>query len=180
MGKNLHISPSFHIAMIILVLFVVYLICTWGKKYKEKESIKTFSKIIGFATLIFWGVYNIYYFWPNNFKWSVSLPLHVCDIIGVVAGVAMIKPLKIYRASLYFFAIALVTQAFITPTGNQDPATVRFWLYWGLHALILSCAIYDISVREYRPKLNDFLISTFAGICYVCIILPINILFDWN
>jgi len=142
--------------------------------------VNALSKKLGIATIIFWVTYNIYYFLPGNFKWSVSLPLHVCDIVGLVAGVVMITPSRQLRAILYFFAIALTTQALITPTGNQDPLTARFWFYWGLHIAILCCSFFDLIVRAYRPTVPDFLFSIYFSIAYIFLILPLNIIFDWN
>lgn len=166
--------------MLVLVALVVIAVCTFGKKAKTSGYLVIFSRLLGLGLLFLWCACNVYYFLPAHFKWSSSLPLQVCDIVSVLAVITMIKPKRLYRTILYFYAITLVTQAIITPTGNQDPVSIRFWLYWGLHAGIISCAIYDIVVMDYRPALTDFLKSVAAGIGYVTIILPIDIIFNMN
>ena len=136
--------------------------------------------MFGFSMSVIWIIYNAYYFHPSNFEWRTSLPLHVCDLLGPISSIALITSNKNARALLYFCAIPFAAQAIITPTGNQDPNTLRFWLYWLLHAGIISSSIFDLTLRGYRPTQKDFVRVLFVDTLYVVMITPFNILFDWN
>lgn len=174
------ITPILHLAMIILVTAIVTSISFLGIRAKRAGYLKQFSTWFGITLFCLWIIYNIYYFLPNNFRIDVSLPFHVCDILSVIAAVAMIKSSRRASALLYFCALALAGQAIITPIGNQNPMIFRFWLFWLLHAGIISASIYDLVVRKYRPIFNDFLFVIVCAFIYVIIILPINIIFGWN
>jgi hypothetical integral membrane protein (TIGR02206 family) len=139
-----------------------------------------FPNCFGFSLLCLWIVYNIYYFLPANFRLDVSLPLHACDILALIAALAMIKQNRKTSAMLYFCALPLAGQAIITPIGNQDPMTFRFWMFWLIHIGIISSSIYDFVVRKYRPVFKDFLFVVVCAFIYVAIIFPVNIIFDWN
>ena len=172
-----NIAPQLHLLMIVVAFSFCYSICYFGIK---SRNIDRYSKKLGYMIIFFWIFYNIYYFLPHNFQWSVSLPLHVCDILGVVAIIAIFTCNRFARAFLYFAGIALAAQAFITPTGNQSPYTLRFWLFWGLHIGILSCAIFDIIVRKYRPNKMDYFASITVNIFYLIIIFPLDAYMGWN
>ncbi len=176
----MEIDLKTHLTMLLFSIMCVYIVTYLGLKEKAKGNTLLASNALGLCVLMFWIAYNIFYFLPENFDWKVSLPLHACDIIGLAAAIAMIKPTRLSRAILYFSAFALATQAFITPIGNQDPTTARFWFFWGLHIGIISAAIFDLVVRNYRPTFSDYLVCIAVNITYVMIVLPINIVFGWN
>lgn len=174
------ITPLLHLSMLLFVIVLVASISVAGVRIARTGHLQRFSKGFGIALLGLWTTYNIYYFLPENFSPDTSLPLHVCDFMAIVASISLIKPGKRTSALLYFCALVLTSQAIITPTGNQDPTTFRFWLFWLLHAGIISASIYDLVVRKYRPVFNDFLFVTGCDLLYVALILPLDIIFRWN
>lgn len=169
-----------HLTMILSISVVAVTVCIVGIFLKTDYQIHVMSRWIGGTTIAFWIFYNLYYFLPKNFVWSVSLPLHVCDIIGLIAGLALITNKRQFRALLYFISLALTSQALITPVGNQDPATLRFWLFWALHGGIIVCAFFDLVIRRFKPKLDDLLFSLGCSLTYVVLVFPINVIFGWN
>ena len=171
---------AFHVMMLTAVAGLSGIACIPGFRSWDQERSALWGRCLGLGVLAFWMAYVAYYFLPNNFRWDVSLPLHVCDLLGLVAGVTMLFPTRVLRALLYFFGIALTTQAMLTPTGEQSLTAPRFWLYWGLHAGILACAVHDLVVCRYRPTWRDYGLALRCGVAYVAIILPVNIAFNWN
>ncbi len=164
----------------VMILFAIGSACgvvAWGRRIKNGD---VGGRRLGGAILAVWLLYNLYYFHPANFAWERSLPLQVCDILGVVAAAVLLRPFRLGRSILYFSAIPLTGQALLTPTGNQDPAELRFWLYWLLHAGIISCSLYDVVVNHYQPTVRDFLLVLIVDAAYVAIILPLDIAFGWN
>lgn len=174
------ITPLLHILMVLVVAVIIIFISIIGIRAKHKGYSKQFSAYFGISLLCLWGVYNIYYFLPTNFRLDISLPLHICDILAVIAAFALLKPNRKTSALLYFCALALAGQAIITPIGNQNPVIFRFWLFWLLHAGIISASIYDLVVRKYRPIFKDYLFVVGCGLLYFVLILPLDITFDWN
>jgi len=180
MTQNVPISSALHLAMILLVLTLIGVTLLLGASARRKGRTESASKILGYGVLALWVGYNVYYFTPTVFRWDTSLPLHVCDLLGVIAALALIWRNSTARALLYFCALALAIQAIITPTGNQSPASLRFWLYWLLHACILAASIYDIAIVGFRPQLKDLRTALIADIAYVAVIVPLNIATGWN
>jgi hypothetical integral membrane protein (TIGR02206 family) len=174
------ITPLLHCMMALFVVTFVMLIIIVGIQIKRRGYLKQFSTWFGISLFCLWIVFNMYYFLPSNFRFDLSLPLHICDILAVIAALALIKPNRKTSALLYFCALAMAGQAIITPIGNQNPTILRFWLFWLLHAGIISASIYDIIVRKYHPIFKDFLFAIACLILYATIIVPIDIVFGWN
>lgn len=174
------ISTKLHLLMLFLVLCLILVTQYWGRYSKKAGVLDETSRIMGVGMITLWILYNIYYFHPKNFDWGTSLPLHMCDIVALVSGITLLKSYRIGRSLLYFSALALTTQAIITPIGNQDPLQYRFWLYWILHAGIISCSLFDLLIRGYEPNIKDFFSVVIVDIIYVLLVLPLNIILGWN
>lgn len=174
------IPPAIHFAMIAFVggaVLGTVLIGGWSRK---KGWLLPFSHGTAVAMLGVWIIYNAYYFTPGVFTWHTSLPLHVCDLLAPVAAWALIRSGRKARAILYFAAVALAGQAVITPTGDQSPTSLRFWLYWILHAGILACCALDLIVRGFRPTWRDYVSTALIELGYVAVVFSINVAFGWN
>jgi hypothetical integral membrane protein (TIGR02206 family) len=178
--RAMPITAILHVQMILFVVLVILGIVALGVWGRRADRVPGTSKVVGAAVLGVWLLYNVYYFHPAIFRWDTSLPLHVCDMLGLLSAIALIVPKRFARAVLYFTAIPLAGQAILTPAGNQDPATLRFWLYWTLHAGILGASVYDLVIRRYVPAIRDYVAVLCVDVVYVLVIVPIDILFGWN
>jgi len=121
-----------------------------------------------------WVIYNTAWNW-NGLDLRFGLPLHVCDIGEVLAPLALLTQNRWLRATLYFWAMALTTQAFIQPTLAFGPASILFWCFWIAHTIILGYAIYDLAVLQFRPDWGDFRRAAIVSFAYMALIMPINI-----
>jgi uncharacterized membrane protein YwaF len=76
----------------------------------------------GVFAVAYWIAYNI---WWNRHELNpaTGLPLHLCDLNGFVAPLALLTGRRWLRATLYFWTFALTLQAFIQPTLTHGPAS---------------------------------------------------------
>ncbi len=166
--------------MLVFVFFTVFGSVRWAITAKRKTRLKENVRLQAGLMTLLWVGYNIYYFAPSRFDWRVSLPLQVCDLLGPGAAIAIGFAYRPARAVLYFCALALAGQAVLTPTGDQNPSTLRFWLYWTMHSGILAFSVMDLVVLRFRPTLKDYVLVVAIDIFYALVIVPTDIAFDWN
>lgn len=126
-----------------------------------------------------WTIYNIAWNW-NGVDYRFGLPLHICDVSEILAPLALITQNRWIRATLYFWATALTTQAFIQPTLTFGPASILFWCFWIAHTIILGYAIYDLVVLRFRPDWSDYRRAAIVSFAYMALVLPINIALNAN
>lgn len=136
--------------------------------------------ILGVAIIGLWTFGNGWWLLPPRLDPARSLPLHVCDITSLLAGVVLLLPRRPLRALLYFWGIGMSLQALLTPEIGFGPDTIWFWLFWMSHAAIVGIAVYDIAVRGYRPAWKDFQIAVGVGLVYLAIVFTINVMFGYN
>jgi hypothetical integral membrane protein (TIGR02206 family) len=150
-----------------------------GHRLRDTRSEIAMRRALAAFIVAFWVVHNIWLNWPVVDVYG-GLPLHVCDIGGLIAPLALLTGNRWLRATLYFWVTALTLQAFIQPELSQGPATMRFWLFWISHSVLVACAAYDLVVLRFRPDRGDLGRAGVASLAYVAAIIPLNLLLGTN
>ena len=115
--------------------------------------------------------FGIATFQPSD---GLPVPLHVCDVVGLIAPVAVVRRWRTLRAIVYFWGIGLSTQAFITPVMSAGPRYLAFWVYFGCHAAIVGGAGYDLFARRFRPSWRDWQRAAAAALVYAVVMFAID------
>ena len=124
----------------------------------------------------YWVAYNTWWNW-HGLDPRTGLPLHICDLNGLIAPLALLTGWRWTRATLYFWTAALTLQAFIQPALTAGPASPVFWAFWTAHTIIAACAVYDIAVRGFRPAWADLGRALAASAVYIALIVPVDVRF---
>jgi len=139
----------------------------------NKISETILRRALAALALAYWVAYASWWNW-HGIDWREGLPLHLCDLNGLIAPYALITGQRWARATLYFWTAALTSQAFIQPALTAGTASLVFWAFWAAHTIIAACAVYDIVVHGFRPRWADFSRAVTASLVYAVAIVPIN------
>ena len=93
----------------------------------------------------------------------------------MIAPLALLTLNRWLRATLYFWAFALTTQAFIQPALQAGPANPLFWWFWAQHTIILGYAVFDLAVLGFRPQWQDCGRAGAAGAAYLAVVVPLDL-----
>lgn len=166
---------SYGVAAMLLILL--------GRFGRRRESLETGQNVhflwLGFVTLV--QLINVV-FWcvPPQLDPASSLPLHICDIMGIVTIIAMATNARWSRVLLFFWGIGLSMQGFIYPIIHENSDSMRFHIFFLSHFTIIASGLYDLFVRRFRITWMDCAMSLVYLLVYAGVIIPIDLLFDWN
>lgn len=141
---------------IALLSFAVCLgLGVWARRNQLRGS-RGFAD--GFAGVVLgWNLLaNLWWLLPANWVLSDSLPLHVCDLTNLLLPWAIWTRHRWLLAVVVIWGLGLSTQAFFTPTVNEAPADLRFWLFWGGHLTIAAGCCVIAGGTDFRPNWRDF------------------------
>lgn len=168
-----------HLVTIIVCVVAVAALAGTGRalSYTSKMTLRRTLGIFGIA---YWVLSFAIRWSRNGLDLPSDLPLHICELNGLIAPLALLTLNRWLRATAYFWTFALTTQAFIQPTLTSGPASALFWWFWAQHTIVLACAVYDLVVLDFRPNWRDlgrvYLVSTL----YLAIVIPVNLAFNAN
>ncbi|MBX3359058.1 MAG: TIGR02206 family membrane protein [Phycisphaeraceae bacterium] len=138
------------------------------------------GRLLGALALAYWIALIAWWLIPSRFDPSRSLPLHYCDVAGLVAAAALLTGRRWVTSLLYFWAIPLCTQAFVTPVVRLGPAFAEFWIFWESHTLIVGSAVYAVVVRGFRPEFRDLRTAWLISVAYAAAIFTLDAFTGWN
>lgn len=138
------------------------------------------ERLIGWAYLAAWVTTYVYLFFSDLHEPAKTLPLQLCHWTALGAALLLITRWTMLRPIVYFWGLALCTQALVTPALGEGPGLYPFWFFWSTHGLIVGVALYDIVARGYRPGWRDCALACAAAAAYVAIVLPLNLAYGWN
>lgn len=168
-------------AVTLLWCAAVTCIVVWiGLARRNRGSELAFRHALGWFGLAFFVVHQIFWLTPPRLSPADSLPLHICDLNGIIAPLALLTAKRPLRSLLYFWGIGLSLQGLIQPVITDGPATMRYWFFFSSHVLIVGYAVYDLLVARFRPSFRDFRFALIASLVYVIAILPLDIVTGWN
>jgi hypothetical integral membrane protein (TIGR02206 family) len=163
-----------HLFTVCVCALLIAALVAAGRRLRAHETAMRWT--LGIFALLYWLSYNIW--WNRNgFDPAIGLPLHICDLSGVIAPLALLTLNRWLRATLYFWAFALASQAFIQPALAAGPALPLFWWFWAQHTIILGYAIFDVMVLCFRPGWQDLRRAIIVSLIYVFIVAPFDIYF---
>ena len=169
-----------HLAVVGLIL----LTAAWAIHHRRMlgtESARlTFDRrlvLVGFALV---AVNQTSELLPWRFELNRSLPIHICDVVGLIAPLAILTHRRVLRAMLYYWGIGLSTQALITPELQEGLSGFTFWVFWVPHGMIVLLAIYDLVVFRYRPTWKDYFLAVGVLAVFIAMVFPINLWLNVN
>jgi hypothetical integral membrane protein (TIGR02206 family) len=163
-----------HLFTVSICLLLIAALIAAGCGLRGHETAMRWA--LGIFALLYWLSYNIW--WNRNgFDPAIGLPLHICDLNGVIAPLALLTLNRWLRATLYFWAFALASQAFIQPALAAGSALPLFWWFWAQHTIIPGYAIFDVMVLSFRPGWQDLRRAYIITVIYVCVVAPFDIHF---
>lgn len=168
-----------HAALVVLFAAATALLILVSRRLDSGARYRL-DRSLGVLMIGLWLVSNGWWLLPPRFDVARSLPLHVCDITSLLAGVVLLWPRRSLRGLLYFWGIGMSFQAIVTPEIAFEPDSVWFWIFWLAHAGIIGIAVYDIVARGFRPTWRDFRLSVLVGLAYLAVVFTINVMFSFN
>lgn len=167
---------------VILMAFaaITAFVASLGRRWRGGARQFRLEQSLGAAGLAFWLFSTIWQLLPANFDFAESLPLHVCDWLGLIAPLALMTGARRLRTLVYFWAMGLSTQSLLTPVVREGPLTAAFWIFWINHSFIVGAAIYELIARDLRPTWADYRSAVMWGVVYLSIILPFDLAMGVN
>jgi len=138
------------------------------------------ERAIGVAFVLIWVAVHGWWMLPPRVVPATTLPLQMCHWTALAAGLYLATRWTPLAAILYFWGFALCTQALVTPTLTDGPATHQFWYFWLSHGMIVGVATYALIAHRYRPTWRDWRLACVAAAIYAAAIIPIDMLIGAN
>ena len=138
------------------------------------------ERALGWAYVAAWGTTYLYLNLSPLHEAAKTLPLQLCHLNALAAALLLITRWPPLRPIVYFWGLALSTQALLTPALGEGPALFPFWFFWATHGMIVGVALYDVFALGYRPDWRGYRTACGWAALYAALVLPLDLAFGWN
>lgn len=91
-----------HLAVVLVTVIIIAAVVVLGLRWRDTTRQRPLELALGLTALGVWIIANGYYLLPGPYTVVQRLPLHITDLLGLVAPAAMLWPhLGVLRAVLY-------------------------------------------------------------------------------
>lgn len=165
---------AMHLAVVCVCAALLVGVAMVGRRLRGSANERRVRTALAIVALAYWVAYNTWWNW-GGLDLRTGLPLQACDVSGLVAPFALLTLNRWLRSTLYFWAFAFATIAFIQPTLTLGPAHLVFWAFWLAHVVILACAVYDLAALGFRPGWGDVVRAAVVAIGWAAVVLPVDL-----
>jgi len=161
-----------------IALVGMSMIAAIGWRLNNSPRERTMRLSIAWICFAYAVFVSAWYISPWKLVWSRSLPLHMCDVMVLLAPLALITQNRTLRTLNCFWGVTLCTQAFMTPILSIGLEDFEFYTFWTSHAVIVGSSLYDYVAGRFRPTLRDYKVCVGWGLVWIVTVFLVNILLD--
>lgn len=109
---------------------------------------RRFERAAGAVVLVVCTPFEVVDWMHGVADWRVGLPLQICDVAWLVAGIALLSRRPRWSALLYFWGLTLSLQGVITPDLDTVFPHLQFFGFWVRHLTPVWAALYLVGARR--------------------------------
>lgn len=157
------------------------LVLVWlGRRQRGTPAAASFSRAFALLNLLMLVPLQLYAMAPGNWDIAGSLPLQLCDLAWIASAIALWTRGWRAHALTYYWGLTLSTQALITPALSVDFPHVVYFMFWGLHLLVVWAGIYLTWGLGLAPNWHSYRFALLATLVWAAVALTVNALAGTN
>ena len=168
-----------HILWLLAGALLCIAACIWHKKLSEKKQ-KILRTVLGAYIFAQEMIKNLVLIILGEFSWGY-LPFHLCGINILLIAFDIIKPTKVVRSFLYYFAIPGAALALLFPNWTKMPVWNFFHLHsFTIHILLVLYPMLLITTGQVATDLKAALRGVLLLVAMAIPVYGLNLLWGTN
>jgi hypothetical integral membrane protein (TIGR02206 family) len=164
-----------HVIIVLLTVVGAVLLARLGRRHRNTPAGEAFTRIFAIIQLAVTLGFMIVWLVPPLFDLQQSLPLHLSDILRLVAAYALWSRRPWAFALTYYWGLTFNPQAILTPDLQLDIApALEFASYWLQHVLVMWAAVYLTWGLGLRPTWRSYRLALAVTVGWAAIVFAIN------
>ncbi len=169
-----------HLAMLVVFVVGCVVVALVGRRQRGTERARPFARGFAVAIVLFTVPMQVLQFLPREWNLHTSLPLQICDFAWVLAVYALWTRRRWAAAVNWFWGLTLTLQGMLTPDLGSGWAEPRFWMFWGMHWLIVWSAVYLVWSLRLVPTWRDYRLAVLLTAVWAASVMVFNAVVGTN
>ncbi|WP_110208396.1 TIGR02206 family membrane protein [Nocardioides daejeonensis] len=162
-----------HLAMLVVFGVGCVALVAVGRRQRARGN-GDWSRGLALAIPLFTVPMQVLQFLPGEWDLDTSLPLQICDVAWVVAAYALWTHRGWAVTANWLWGLTLTLQGMLTPDLGSGWGEPRFWMFWGMHWLIVWSAVYLVWGLGLAPTWRSFRTTVLLTSTWAVAVMVIN------
>lgn len=148
-----------------------------GGRFLQEEGRRKLCRVLAVVVGIIYAADSSFILITQHHgSWEQNLPVHFCSMMLMVASFALWTRRRAACWLLYFGALTACLQGLITPALEADFPTLRYFLFFSVHGILVPAALAVPLLLGMRATVRDVWMSQLLMNGYLLCIHPVNLL----
>jgi hypothetical integral membrane protein (TIGR02206 family) len=158
--------------VIFALIFVPLMIFVGGKLTSKQRDIAIYG--MGIYQLGNKILSQVGYLLSDNYILASNLPLHLCGLSGILAGIVVFYRKQMLLEFLYFFGLVGFIHSVLTPEFTGGTSTWKIFDYYVGHSMLIIIPVWLMKYYDFRLRPNSWWTSFVYLQLIVVIVMQIN------
>ena len=163
-----------HQTVLLVLVGGAGLLVWFGRARRRTAAADRLGRALALVILALTLPLQVLYLTPAYWSLERTLPLQLCDLVWVVAVIALWTRRRWAAALTYYWGLTLATQAVITPDLGEDFPDPAFLLFWSMHLLIVWAAVYVTWGLGLSPDWRSYRVVLVATGAWALVVSALN------
>lgn len=166
-------GPQHRVVLLVFGLGCVAFVLLAGRLRARPGTQTRVSRLVGGAVLLLCGPFEIEDVVIGVRHPLTGLPLQICDLGWLVAGVALLTGSRRLCSLTYFWGLTLSIQGVLTPDLDHVFPQAQFFGFWVRHIAPVWAAVYLVGCRI-GPDWKGFRFSVMITAAWAVVVMGVN------
>lgn len=169
-----------HLAMLVVFLLGCVVLTVIGRRLRGTAHEVRFNRAFAIAIPLFTVPMQILQFTPAEWDLGTSLPFQICDVAWIVAVYALWTRRSWAAAASWLWGLTLTVQGMLTPDLGSGWGEPRFWMFWGMHWVVVWAGVHLVWGLRIVPTWRDFRTTFWVTAVWAASVMVFNGAADTN
>lgn len=164
-----------HLVIVVILVAGAVGLAWYGRSRRGTAGVERLRIGLAVAIPVFTLPLQAYLLTPGQWAIGRSLPLQLCDWAWMVATYALWTKRRWAAIVTYFWGLTLTSQAIITPDLGSSFPDPAFFMYWGMHMLVVWAAVFLTWGLGLLPDWRGYGITLAATLTWAVCVYAFNV-----
>lgn len=150
-AQPFHVLGPSHVTVLFLTVLITFLMVRAARK-GETAGLRASERLLALLLLAEWPVNVLVSVALGELDVDHVLPAHFCDVAAILGAGALLTRKHELCELLYFWGLSGTMQGLLTPALQVDFPSVRFFVFFALHAGVVMAALYIVLGKQITPR----------------------------
>lgn len=171
-GAKFVLFGKMHLITLMLLIIFNYVSIFALAKINSTQLNRIFRIGLALGMMLLFVLSTVFTLAAGEWSLKKSLPLHLCDTVGIISIITLLTKNKYLYELIYFWGWSGTSQALLTPAIKYGFPNFMYIYFFTFHGSVITAILFMTIIQKYRPSKTSLLrafvtLNIYAGCVFL-------------